>query len=48
MKKIEREREITAFVQEKYAQNEREWQIYSKRMRIKEPKQRKIKEQNNI
>ena len=31
----ERERERTFFVQEKYAQNRREWQIYSQRKRIR-------------
>ena len=38
-KKIERE--ITFFVQKKYAQNEREWQIYSKMMRIRKAKIKK-------
>ena len=33
--KGEREGEITFFVWKKYAKNEREWQIYSKRLRIK-------------
>ena len=38
LREREREREITFFVQEKYAQNGRDWQIYKKRMRIKKPK----------
>ena len=37
-KKIERERERTFFVQEKYAQNEREQKIYSQRKRIRRAK----------
>ena len=34
----ERERERTFFMQEKYAQNGRDWKIYNKRMRIKRAK----------
>ena len=42
------EREITFFVQEKYAQNGREQHIYSKKMRIRRAKIKEDKMADNI